>query len=117
MIMKGRYELIYISIPLVIIAYLFANKFTVAGMGEEFAINLGLNYKTSSQYWIESCCTDDITVVFNSGNDSFSRIDYSQYCFYLYWVIICKKSFSYSIAWSRFILICDIFGPDSYLSI
>ncbi|MCI1693173.1 ABC transporter permease [Aneurinibacillus aneurinilyticus] len=45
MIIKGRYELIFISIPIVIIAYLFANKFTVAGMGEEFSINLGLNYK------------------------------------------------------------------------
>ena len=36
MIMSGRYELIYLSIPLVILAYLYANKFTVAGMGEEF---------------------------------------------------------------------------------
>ncbi|MED2978890.1 ABC transporter permease [Bacillus swezeyi] len=45
LIMKGRYELLYLSIPLVIIAYLFANKFTVAGMGESFAVNLGLNYK------------------------------------------------------------------------
>lgn len=45
MIVKGQYELIYISIPLLVIAYLFANKFTVAGMGEEFAVNLGLNYR------------------------------------------------------------------------
>lgn len=45
MIMSGRYELIYLSLPLMVIAYLFANKFTVAGMGEDFAINLGLNYK------------------------------------------------------------------------
>lgn len=45
LIIKGRYELLYISIPLLIIAYLYANRFTVAGMGEEFAINLGLNYK------------------------------------------------------------------------
>lgn len=44
MILKGRYELLYLSIPLVILAYLFANKFTVAGMGEEFAVNLGLRY-------------------------------------------------------------------------
>ncbi|WP_166239615.1 ABC transporter permease [Paenibacillus turpanensis] len=44
-ILKGRYELLYISIPLVIIAYVFANRFTIAGMGEEFSINLGLNYK------------------------------------------------------------------------
>ncbi|WP_078410221.1 ABC transporter permease [Priestia abyssalis] len=45
MIIQGRYELLYISIPVVIIAYLFANKFTIAGMGEEFSINLGLNHK------------------------------------------------------------------------
>lgn len=45
MILKGRYEMLYISIPLLIIAYLFANRFTIAGMGEEFAVNLGLNYK------------------------------------------------------------------------
>lgn len=45
MVMSGRYEMIYISIPLMFISYLFANKFTVAGMGEDFAINLGLNYK------------------------------------------------------------------------
>lgn len=45
MIMKGRYELILLSIPLVIVAYLYANRFTVAGMGEEFAVNLGLSYK------------------------------------------------------------------------
>lgn len=45
LMIKGRYELLYISIPVLIIAYLFANRFTVAGMGEEFSVNLGLNYK------------------------------------------------------------------------
>jgi iron complex transport system permease protein len=45
MIMKGRYELLYISIPILVIAYLFANRFTVAGMGEDFSKNLGLAYK------------------------------------------------------------------------
>ncbi|WP_139491991.1 ABC transporter permease [Brevibacillus dissolubilis] len=44
-IMKGRYEMLYISIPILIVAYLYANKFTIAGMGEEFSTNLGLNHK------------------------------------------------------------------------
>ncbi|MBU5484666.1 ABC transporter permease [Clostridium sp. MSJ-11] len=44
MVIKGRYELLYFSIPLLIIAFLYANKFTVAGMGEDFSTNLGLNY-------------------------------------------------------------------------
>ncbi|WP_134702112.1 ABC transporter permease [Ammoniphilus sp. YIM 78166] len=45
-ILKGRYELIYLSIPVLILAYLYAHRFTVAGMGEEFSKNLGLNYKS-----------------------------------------------------------------------
>lgn len=45
LIIKGRYEILLISIPLLIIAYIYANKFTVAGMGEDFSTNLGLNYK------------------------------------------------------------------------
>lgn len=44
MIMKGGYELLYISVPMVVLAFIYANKFTIAGMGEDFAINLGLNY-------------------------------------------------------------------------
>ena len=44
-IMKGNYELLYLSIPLVFIAFLYANKFTIAGMGEDFSANLGLNHK------------------------------------------------------------------------
>lgn len=45
MILKGNYELLYLSIPLMVVAFLYAHKFTVAGMGEDFATNLGLDYK------------------------------------------------------------------------
>ena len=45
LIESGQYELIYLSIPLLLIAYVFANRFTVAGMGESFARNLGANYQ------------------------------------------------------------------------
>lgn len=45
MITKGRYEIIFIIIPLGGLAYLYANKFTIAGMGEDFSKNLGLNHQ------------------------------------------------------------------------
>ncbi|GGZ73796.1 putative ABC transporter permease protein YclN [Ignatzschineria indica] len=45
MVMSGRYELIYISIPLMIIAYLYAHQFSIAGLGEDFSKNLGLKYQ------------------------------------------------------------------------
>ncbi|MYL29964.1 iron chelate uptake ABC transporter family permease subunit [Halobacillus halophilus] len=45
MILKGRYELLYLSVPALILAYFYANRFTIAGMGRDFASNLGLQYK------------------------------------------------------------------------
>lgn len=42
---KGDYELIYLSVPLLIVAYLYAYPLTVSGLGEDLAINLGLNYR------------------------------------------------------------------------
>jgi len=45
LIVRGSYELLYLSVPVLIVAYAYANRFTVAGMGESFAVNLGLNYK------------------------------------------------------------------------
>jgi iron complex transport system permease protein len=45
LMMKGRYELLYISVPIIFLAYLYANRFTVAGMGEDFSKNLGVSYR------------------------------------------------------------------------
>ncbi|BAS45212.1 cobalamin Fe3+-siderophores ABC transporter permease [Staphylococcus schleiferi] len=44
-ITSGRYEVLYLSIPLLIVTYIFANQFTIAGMGRDFSKNLGLNYE------------------------------------------------------------------------
>lgn len=44
-ITSGRYEILFISIPLLVLAYIYASKFTIAGMGKDFSVNLGLNYQ------------------------------------------------------------------------
>ena len=49
LVIKGRYELLYLSVPAVIAAYIYANRFTIAGMGEDFATNLGVNYRQCRQ--------------------------------------------------------------------
>jgi len=43
-VLRGNYELLYLSIPLLIIAYVFADKFLIAGFGKDFSKSLGLNY-------------------------------------------------------------------------
>lgn len=67
LIMTGRYELLYVSIPVVIIAYIYANKFTLAGMGEDFTKNLGLSYKLVMNIGLVLVAIISTTVVLTVG--------------------------------------------------
>ena len=44
MVLKGRYEIVYMVVPLIIIAFIFANHFNIVGMGKDFSKNLGVSY-------------------------------------------------------------------------
>lgn len=43
-IIRGRYEIVWMTLPLVIVAFIFANHFNIVGMGKDFSKNLGVNY-------------------------------------------------------------------------
>lgn len=43
-VLRGRYELLYLAGFLTLLSWLAADRFTVAGLGEAFTKNLGLNY-------------------------------------------------------------------------
>ncbi|WP_279482351.1 ABC transporter permease [Aureimonas sp. SK2] len=43
-VLRGRYELLWFGLGATILAYIAADRFTVAGMGDDFTTNLGLNY-------------------------------------------------------------------------
>ena len=47
-IVQGNYEIIYLILPIVVLTYLFAHRFTVMGMGEGVASSLGLNYAANA---------------------------------------------------------------------
>jgi len=44
-VVEGRYEMLWLSLGVTLLACLAADRFTVAGLGESFATNLGLNYR------------------------------------------------------------------------
>ncbi len=44
MVLRGRYEIVYLVVPLVILAFVFANHFNIVGMGRDFSKNLGVHY-------------------------------------------------------------------------
>lgn len=43
-VMAGQYEPLYAVLAVGVLGYLFADRFTVVGMGREFATNLGVSY-------------------------------------------------------------------------
>ena len=45
-VLRGRYELLWIAFALTLLAYLAADRLTLAGMGRAFATNLGLRYRS-----------------------------------------------------------------------
>ena len=44
LVLKGRYEIVWLTVPLVVLAFLFANHFNIVGMGRDFSKNLGVPY-------------------------------------------------------------------------
>lgn len=74
LVIKGRYELLYLGIPFLIIAYLYANKLTIAGMGESFSKSLGINYRMVVLIGMIIVAVITSTVVVTVGSISFIGI-------------------------------------------
>jgi len=47
-VVQGHYEILYIIFPVRMLAYLYAHRFTVLGMGEDVATSLGLGYAATA---------------------------------------------------------------------
>ncbi|MGM9987863.1 MAG: ABC transporter permease [Bacillaceae bacterium] len=110
MIIAGQYELIYLSIPLVIIAYMYANKFTIAGMGEEFSVNLGMNYKRTVNIGLIIVSLISAVVILTVGTIPFLGLIIPNIVS-MYSGDHLKKSLGHTaLLGSIFILCCDILG-------
>ncbi|AMY06788.1 iron ABC transporter permease [Staphylococcus condimenti] len=66
-ITSGRYEILYLSVPLLIVTYMFANYFTIAGMGKDFSHNLGVNYERIMMFGLTITATMTALVVVTVG--------------------------------------------------
>ncbi len=110
LVISGRYELLYISVPAVILAYIYANKFTVAGMGEDFAKNLGLSYKVVLNLGLILVAIISTTVVLTVGVIPFLGLIVPNIVS-LYLGDNLRKSIPHTaLLGIVFLLICDIIG-------
>ena len=110
MIMKGRYELLYISIPVLIITYLYANRFTVAGMGEDFSKNLGLAYKRIVNIGLILVALITTTVILTVGMIPFLGLIIPNIVSIFHGDHLKKTLPHTALLGAIFLLICDILG-------
>lgn len=110
MIMQGKYELLYISVPVILIAYLFANRFTVAGMGEDFAKNLGLSYRRVVNTGLILVALITVTVVLTVGTIPFLGLIIPNIVSIMKGDHLQKTLPHTALLGSTFLLVCDILG-------
>lgn len=107
-IIKGNYEVLYIGIPAVIICYMFANKFTIVGLGENTAKSLGLNPKTISYLGLTCVSITSTVVVLTVGVIPFLGLIIPNIVSLLYGDNLKKTLFITAMGGALFLLVCDI---------
>ncbi|MBV6682209.1 ABC transporter permease [Bacillus sp. JRC01] len=110
LIMKGRYELLYISVPVIILAYLFANRLTVAGMGEEFSKNLGMSYRSIVNIGLILTSLVTVTVILTVGMIPFLGLIVPNIVSLFKGDHLQRTLPHTAIVGAIFLLVCDILG-------
>lgn len=110
LIIKGRYELLYIGIPFFLVAYAFANKFTIAGMGESMASNLGVNYKTVTTIGLMIVAFITSSVVVTVGSIPFVGLIIPNIVAMYRGDNVKRILFDTAMAGAIFVLVCDMVG-------
>ena len=109
-VLKGNYEVLYVSLPAVALTYFYANRFTVAGMGETFSRSLGLNYRQIIHTGIFCVSITVSVIVITVGAIPFLGLVVPNIISLLYGDNL-RKTLPYTaLSGAIFLLVCDIIG-------
>ena len=81
----GTYELLYLVIPAVVLAFVYATRFSIAGMGEDFSKNLGVSYQFVVMVGLTIIAIISSLTFVMVGHATFYRISCSQFSKLLLW--------------------------------
>lgn len=109
-VLKGNYELMYLTVPLMIIALLYANKFTIIGMGEDISKNLGLDFNKVANIGISIVAMVSALVVITVGSIPFVGLIVPNIVSLRMGDNLSKNIWHIALFGAIFVLICDIIG-------
>lgn len=110
LILRGRYEIVFLVLPLIVISFIYANHFNIVGMGEDFASNLGISYNTILLMGLSIAALITASVVVTVGTISYIGLIVPNIVSMFRGDKIRGSLFDVALFGALFVLICDIIG-------
>ena len=108
LVAKGSYELLYLTIPLFLVIYLFAYYFTIVGLGEDVAINLGVNYRLIQTLGVGLVAAASGLVLIMVGTVPFLGVIVPNIVSLIYGDHVKQNLWITAVSGSLFLMVCDI---------
>ncbi|MGB2785920.1 ABC transporter permease [Psychrobacter sp.] len=109
-VVQGHYELIYIILPIIVLAYIYAHRFTVLGMGEDMAASLGLGYAATVALGLMLVSVTVAASVITIGAIPFVGLVIPNLVALKYGENLSRTLPVVALGGACLLLICDIFG-------
>ncbi|MGY1841415.1 MULTISPECIES: ABC transporter permease [unclassified Modestobacter] len=109
-VLAGRYELLYLVLAATVVAYLYADRFSVAGMGESFAVNLGIAYTRVVTIGLVIASVVTAIVVVTVGNIPFLGLVVPNIVTLAMGDNLRRVLPVTALAGAAFVLVCDVLG-------
>lgn len=109
-IVEGNYEILYITVPAVSAAYLFARRFTVVGLGPGIAESLGLNYAATVAFGLALVAVTASVTVIAVGAVPFVGLIIPNLIALRHGDNLVRTLPLVALAGANFLIACDIFG-------
>ncbi|MDR1510053.1 MAG: iron chelate uptake ABC transporter family permease subunit [Synergistaceae bacterium] len=110
LIIRGRYEIVFLTAPLIAAAFIFANHFNIVGMGEDFSKNLGVNYNLVLFSGLSISALITASVVVTVGSIPYLGLIVPNLVSMFKGDKIRGSLFDVALFGAAFVLICDIIG-------
>lgn len=109
-VLRGRYELLWLTFALVVVAYLVADRFTVAGMGQDFVTNLGMNYRAVLALGLSIVSMVTAVVVVTVGAIPFLGLVVPNVVALIFGDNLRRTAPWVALGGAGFVLVCDLVG-------
>ncbi|KEI72465.1 ABC transporter permease [Endozoicomonas elysicola] len=109
-VLQGSYEVLYLAIPVCVLAYLYASQFSAASIGESFARNIGLDFEKIVLIGVALVAVSSASVVMIVGVIPFLGLIVPNMVS-LFMGDNMKKILPWTAYWGTvLVLVCDILG-------